>query len=155
MVAKLTPYQEMIFFPGGNPAAFAQIRVVLEGSNVPPKLFSDAAATLPLSIPLTANGMGTIMFYAAPGCYLGVLSGTRTRIPVQAAHPDPVFPDVYVHTQAAPALAWTIDHYMGIEPATNILFAGEAVEAHVTNPSTDQTVITFSEPVTGVAQLRR
>lgn len=155
MVAKLTPYQEMIFFPGGNPAAFAQIRVVLEGSNVPPKLFADAAATLPLSIPLTANGMGTITFYAAPGCYLGVLSGTRTRIPVMAGHPDRVFPDVYVHTQTAPALTWTIDHYLGIEPATNILFAGEAVEAQVDNPSNDQTLITFSEPTTGVAQLRR
>src|SRR5690242_21828520 len=98
MVAKLTPYQEMIFFPGGNRAAFASIRVVLEGSNVPPKLFSDAAATVTLPIPLTANGMGTITYYAAPGCYLGVLCGTRPRIPVLAGHSYRLYPDVYDHT---------------------------------------------------------
>ena len=99
--------------------------------------------------------MGTVAFYAAPGCYLGVLSGVRTRIPVNPTHLSPVFPDVYVHDQAAPALTWTVDHHMGIEPAVNIIIAGEAVEAHIDHPSADQTVITFSEPTSGIAQLRR
>lgn len=155
MVSALTPYRQMVFFPGGNPAAFAQIGIVLEGSNVAPQVFADAAATTPLPLPLTADGMGTIAFYAAPGCYLAALSGTRTRVGVDPVHTSPVFPDVYVHTQAAPALVWTIDHHMGIEPATTILLGAEQVEARIDHPDSDQTVITFSQPAAGVAQLRR
>lgn len=155
MVAALTQYRQMVFFPGGNPAAFASIAVVLEGSNVPPSVFADVAATLPLSLPLTADSMGTIAFCAAPGCYLAVLSGTRTRIGVDPANTDPVFPDVYVHTQAAPALTWTIDHHLGIEPAVSIILGIENVEAHIDHPDNSQTVLTFSQPVAGVAQLRR
>jgi hypothetical protein len=155
MVSALTPYRQMVFFPGGNPAAFAQIGLVLEGSNVPPQVFADAGATSALSLPLTADGNGTIAFYAAPGCYLAVLSGTRTRVGVEPSHPDPVFPDVYVHNQGAAALVWTIDHHMGIPPATTILLGIEQVEARIDHPDSDQTVITFSQPVAGVAQLRR
>lgn len=156
MVASLTPYRVMIFFPGGNPAAFAAINVVLEGSNVPPQVFADAAATLPLTLPLTADGMGTITFYAAPGCYLGVLSGTRTRIPVLSTHPSPVFPDVYVHTQGAPALSWTIDHHFGTPPSVDVVIAGGAAEiGEVTHVSNNQLTITFGSPTAGTAYLRR
>jgi hypothetical protein len=155
MVAALTQYQQMIFFPGGNLAAFTPIGLVLEGSNVPPAVFSDAAATVPLAIPLMSDGMGTISFYAAPGCYLAVLSGTRTRVAVAPGWPDPVFPDLYIHTQAAPALTWTIDHHLGVEPTVNIIIGTENVETHIDHPDTQQTVLTFSQPVAGVAQLRR
>lgn len=155
MVAVLTPYRETIFFPGGNPAIGADVLVTLDGSNVLPSLFSDAAATLPIGNVITADGTGTIQFYAAPGCYLGVLAGTSARVPVQVGHPDPVFSNLYVHTEPAPAAVWTIDHWLGVEPAVDILLSGDAVEADITHPTVNRTVITLSQPLAGVAQLRR
>jgi hypothetical protein len=154
----LVPYRAMIFFPGGDPAAGALIDVRIIGSNLVPSLFSDAAGTIPLALPLVASTpAGNINFYAAPGSYWAELTGTLTAISVDPAYVGPtVIPDTYVHEQTAPSNLWTIDHHLGIEPDVDIVLPGGAqVESFVQHPTTEQTVISLSAALTGRAYLRR
>lgn len=151
----LVQYTAMLFFPGGGQAIGASIDVTLDGSNQAPLLFVDALGTIPEVNPLIGDGTGTITFYAAPSLYLAELAGTWTRIPVDALYPDPVFPNLYVHTQAVPAAVWTVNHHFGTRPAVDIIIGGEVFEADVTHPDGETTVITFGSPTTGTANLRR
>lgn len=152
----LPHYSLMLFFPGGNPAAGASIDLSMDGSNVPPLLFTDSAATTPAANPMIAGPMGMIGFYAAPGLYLAELAGTFVRVPVDPAWPDPVIPDVYVHEQTVPSLTWTVDHHFGTDnPSVTITITDMQVETRIDHPTTEQTVLTFSTPVAGVATLRR
>lgn len=151
----LVQYHLMLFFPGGNPAAGASIDVSMDGSNVAPIMFADAGATIPLSSPLVADGMGNIDFYAAPGLYLAELSGGFFRIPVAPGFGAQVFPDVCVHMQTVPALVWTIDHYFQTKPSVSIDVGTAQVEAQIAHPSLTQTVLTFTSAQSGAAYLRR
>lgn len=155
MTASLPRYEAMIFFPGGDPAAGATIGVSMDGSNVTPLLFADSAATIPTPPPLIADGMGTIGFHAPPGLYLAWISGGSFRIGVDPAWPDPVTPDVYVHTQAAPANVWTIDHMFGTRPSVTLITVADQVESQISFPTATQVVVTFSSPQSGTATLRR
>ena len=151
----LVLYSSMLFFPGGNPAIGASIDISLDASNQPPYLYLDAAGTLPAPNPMIADGTGTITFYAAPSFYLAEIAGTFSRIPVDPTHLNPVWPNLYVHTQAVASNVWTIDHFFGTNPDVTILGLTAQVETDVNHPSPTQTVITFSSPQTGVANLRK
>lgn len=151
----LVQYHLMLFFPGGNPAAGASIGVSMDGSNVAPTMFADAGATIPLSSPLIADGMGNIDFYAPPGLYVATLSGSSFRIPVDPGFGAPVIPDVWVHMQTVPATVWTITHWFQTKPSVSIDIGTNQVEAEVDHPSLVQTVLTFSSAQTGAAYLRR
>jgi hypothetical protein len=151
----LVPYSAMLFFPGGDPAVGALIDISLDGSNQPPFMYLDAAGTLPAPNPMTADATGSIMFYAAPSLYLAELAGTFTRIAVDPLYPNPVWPNLYVHTQAVASSVWTVDHYFGTSPDVTILGLTAQVETDVNHTSPLQTVITFSSPQTGTANLRK
>lgn len=152
----LVPYRAMLFFPGGGPAAGASIGVSIDGSNQAPALFQDAAATLPQVNPVVADGMGNIMFFAPPGLYIAEIAGTFTRINVDPAYLSPVWPDVFVFEQVAPALVWTVDHHFGTHPSVDVVTPGGAVEVgEVTHVTASQATITFGSPMAGTAYLRR
>ena len=59
------------------------------------------------------------------------------------------------HTQAAPALVWTINHNLGFRPAVSVLSVGglELLGATVTHVSAQQLTIAFSAPTAGSARL--
>lgn len=151
----LVQYHLMLFFPGGNPAAGASIDVSIDGSNVAPLMFADAGATIPVSSPIIADGMGNVDFYAPPGLYVAELSGAFFRIPVAPGFGAPVVPDVWVHMQTVPSTVWTIDHYFQTKPSVSIDIGTAQVEAQVAHPSLVQTVLTFTSAQSGAAYLRR
>jgi hypothetical protein len=151
----LTPYRTMLFFPGGNQAAGASVKVSTDASNVAPLIFTDAAGTTPAANPAIADSQGVVFFYAAPGYYLAELSGTFTRIPVDFTYPTPTWPNLFIHTQAVAATVWTINHFFGIQPMVSVDVGAALVETQVDHPSASQTVITFGVPMTGIAYLRR
>ena len=61
----------------------------------------------------------------------------------------------YVHVQSQPAATWVVAHHLGFQPGGIMLRndAGEAMRATVASNTANQTVITFSEPVSGTATL--
>lgn len=60
----------------------------------------------------------------------------------------------YVFTQAAPAGTWTINHNLGHVPSVEVFDSGSnEVDADVTHPSTNTTVIMFTIPIAGFARL--
>jgi hypothetical protein len=60
----------------------------------------------------------------------------------------------YVHTQAVAASTWTINHNLGYVPSVEIFDSGsQEIEADVSNPTLNQTVIVFSVPLAGFARL--
>lgn len=57
-------------------------------------------------------------------------------------------------TQASPSGTWTINHNLGYRPSVEIIDAGgNEVEATVTHTSLNQTVVTFTTPIAGIARL--
>lgn len=152
----LVLYSLMLFYPGGGgPAAGVDFDVTLCGSNVLSTLFTDAAGTTPQANPVTSDSMGMIAFYASPGMYRTDLAGSMFEIPIDESFTDPVFSDLWTHTQSSPASVWTIDHHFGTHPLVQVIASGVEVEAEVAHPSASQTTITFGVPVTGTAYLRR
>lgn len=151
----LAKYKAMLFFPGGDPAAGASIDVFIDGSNTMPLMFADIAATIPVTSPIVADGMGTIEFYAAPGLYVAELAGTFLRIPVDPSFGSPVVPNVWVHTQTVAATVWTIDHYFETKPSVAVDIGTAELHSQVAHPTLIQTVLTFSAAVAGAAYLRR
>lgn len=62
--------------------------------------------------------------------------------------------DHYIHTQSTPSATWTVTHNMGKNPSVSIVdSSGDEVEGEVTYVSTNQLIITFSAPFSGVAYL--
>lgn len=61
----------------------------------------------------------------------------------------------YRHLQTLPAAVWTIVHHLGFRPAGVQVSdeQGNPVEGVVTHPDLNQTVITFSVPLAGIADL--
>lgn len=148
-------YSVMMFFPGGGPASGASVPVTMNGSNVPPLIYQDSAGTLPAANPMVADAMGNISFYAAPGLYMAFLSGARFRVDPDPSWPNPVIPNLYLHTEPAPALVWTIDHHFGTSPSVLLDVGGAQVEALVEFPTPLQARVTFSSPQSGTAYVRR
>lgn len=151
----LALYSQYISYPSGTPAANVQVNVHTAGGNVLIPLFLDQAGTVPQANPATTDGDGLLMFYAAPGDFYAEFFGELFQIRVDAAHTDPVHSGVYVHTQVSAQTVWTIDHHIGIEPRVSVLVGGAETSSEVTHPTTEQAVITFAAPTSGVAHLRR
>jgi hypothetical protein len=60
----------------------------------------------------------------------------------------------YVHTQTTAASTWTINHNLGYYPIVEIFDSGrQEIDADVSHPSTNQTVIVVLLPLTGFARL--
>jgi hypothetical protein len=60
----------------------------------------------------------------------------------------------YVYTQAVAASTWTINHNLGFVPSVEVFDSGsQEIEADVSHPTTNQTVIVFSVPLAGFARL--
>jgi hypothetical protein len=60
----------------------------------------------------------------------------------------------YVFTQSTAASVWTINHNRGSVPSVEVFDSGsQEIEADVTHPSVNQTVILFTVPTTGFARL--
>jgi hypothetical protein len=151
----LVLYSLMMFFPGGGLASGASIPVHLHGSNQSPPIFTDSEGTIPSPNPITADEMGTVSFHAAPGHYMAELAGETFYVPIDPSHTDPVWQDIWVHTQVSPSATWTVDHHFGTEPSVDILIGTLAVQATVEHPGNETTIITFDQPWAGRALLRR
>lgn len=151
----LIKYMQYITLPDGSPAAEMSIPIHLVGGSVLVPLFADKAAVTPLANPVTTDQDGLAEFYAAPGAFCAELAGSMFHLMVAADEPDDAWPGTFVHEQVSPASVWTIGHHFGVTPAATILVGGQSVEADVTHPDAETTVITFSAPTVGVALLRR
>lgn len=151
----LVPYLTMLFYPGGGVASDVLVPVTLHGSNQAPPLFADSDGLVPLANPVLSNAFGEITFFAAPGHYVAELAGEWFYVPLDPAHTDPVWQDLFVHTQAVAASVWTVAHHFGTRPAVDIIIDGAGFEAEVTHPDDETTVITFGSPTVGTANLRR
>jgi len=148
-------YSVALFFPGGNEAANWPVPISVRASNQDALVFADAAGDEPLDNPVTTDSMGVASFYAAPGDYVAFLAGEFFQVQVDESETEPVYPGLYVHEQATPATAWIIAHHFGVEPAVDVLLAGEATEGAVSHTDAEHTVITFGSAVAGTAHLRR
>lgn len=152
----LVLYSVMLFYPGGGVASGAHPTVHLHGSNQAPLLFTDSAGTTPASNPMTADSVGVIQFYAAPGHYMAELAGDMFYIPVDESFTDPVWQDLWVHTQATAETVWTIAHHFGVPPSVDVVLDGGVVEtAEVGHVDSETTTITFGAATAGTAYLRR
>lgn len=61
---------------------------------------------------------------------------------------------VYLHTQSSPSSTWTINHNLGTRPSTELFnSSNEEIEGSVSNPTVNQTVVTFETAVSGFARL--
>jgi hypothetical protein len=60
----------------------------------------------------------------------------------------------YVHTQSTASTTWTINHNLGYRPSVELLDSGgQEIEAGVSHPTINQTVITLSPASAGMARL--
>jgi hypothetical protein len=60
----------------------------------------------------------------------------------------------YVHTQSTPATTWTINHNLGRYPSVELFNSGmQEIDAEITHPSVNQTVVTLNPATAGLARL--
>lgn len=60
----------------------------------------------------------------------------------------------YVHTQSTPSTTWTINHNLGFRPSVELLDSGsQEIDADVSHPSVNQTVVTLKSATAGLARL--
>jgi hypothetical protein len=63
-------------------------------------------------------------------------------------------PPAFVFTQTVPAAVWTINHNLGTFPSVTLTDpSGNVIMAQVQYVNSNQVVVTFSQPVAGVAYL--
>lgn len=151
----LVLYSTFLNFPGGGPAANFSVGIWLHASNQMALLFTDQTGDTPAPNPLTTDGDGQVVFWAAPGDYEALLAGERFHIPVDETFDEPTWPDLWVHDQSTPATVWTIEHHFGVRPQVDVILSGELAEAAVSHPDDETTTITFGAQTTGTAHLRR
>lgn len=151
----LVPYLADMYFPGGSPAADYTTAVRPRASNQLALLFTDSNGATPADNPVTTDEFGMASFWAAPGDYVSIIAGTVFEYQVNPSFTDPVWPDLWVHTQTVPSAVWTAVHCFGVHPSVDLVLSGQEAEAAVAHSSTSLTTITFGVPVTGTAYLRR
>jgi len=60
----------------------------------------------------------------------------------------------YQFTQSSPSTTWTINHNLGYKPIVDVYDTGsQQIEALVTHPTVNQTLILLTTPVAGFARL--
>lgn len=151
----LVLYTASLWFPGGAPAANHAVTVHHRASNRVALLFTDSTGSTRASNPVTTDDFGQAVFWAAPGHYVTDLAGTLFDYLVDPSTTDPVWPDLWTHTQSTPATAWEIAHHFGVHPQAEILVGSEVTQAAVSHPDNEHITITFGEPTAGIAHLRR
>jgi hypothetical protein len=151
----LIRYFQYITYPDGNPAGDVTLPVWLLGGNQPVPLFADKSGLTPAPNPTTTAGDGLLDVYAAPGPLTVELAGEIFPLLVHPDEPDVAWPNTFVHTQSVAASVWTVAHHFGIQPAVTNLVSSEPVNAEISHPDDETTVITFSAPTSGTAHLRR
>lgn len=93
---------------------------------------------------ITGASTGQVLRRAADGLWK---NATLTAGDVGAIAP-------YVHTQSTPATTWTINHNLGFRPSVELLDSGsQEIDADVSHPSVNQTVITLKSAIAGLARL--
>lgn len=145
-------YTASLWFPGGTPATNYPVTVLHRASNREALLFTDATGTTRADNPVTTDDFGQAMFWAPPGHYVTNLAGTLFDYIVDSSITDPVWPDLWVHTQSTPAVEWEITHHFGVRPQVDVLAIGTWTVDHTDD---EHTTITFAAPVSGTAHLRR
>lgn len=148
-------YSTYLEFPGGGAAADYPVSIWPRASNQMALLFTDGGALTPADNPLTTDGDGQAVFWAAPGDYVALLAGERFGVPVDDTFTDPVWPNLWVHEQVSAASVWSVAHHFGVRPQVEIIVSGEVAEAAVAHPTDETTTITFGSPQVGAAYLRR
>lgn len=151
----LIKYGQFLTYPDGNPAAGASFAVRLTGGNTLVPVFADKAGTVPLANPVETDQNGLLTFYAAPGSFYTDIAGSLFHYPVDAEEQDDAWPGTFVHVQDVPATVWTVAHHFGIEPEVTVLVSATVTPGTVAHTDTHTTTITFGNPVTGTALLRR
>jgi len=151
----LIKYSQYVYYPGGGPAAFVDLKVMLTGGNVAVPLLADKAGTSPLPNPVTTDAEGLVTFYAPPGDYSVWLGGAAWPLLVDDTETDPAWPGTFVHEQTTPAVSWSVAHHFGTEPSVDVITDDVETKGEVSHPDDEHTVITFGSPTTGVARLRR
>jgi hypothetical protein len=60
----------------------------------------------------------------------------------------------YVHIQSSASTTWTINHNFGFRPTVELLdTGGQEIDAEVSHPSINQTVVTLNPATAGTARL--
>lgn len=149
----LVNYSRYMFYPGGGLAQNAAVDVFLLGSNVRPSLFSDAEGTQPKE-PVT-DGDGLLSFYTGPGVYGVGFAGELFVMEVDVSQTEPVKPGVVTFVQTSPSSVWTVMHAFNGEPTVEVDFTSSAVPFTVAYTDSNNLTITFTQPSTGTATLRR
>lgn len=151
----LIRYTQFITYPGGAPASNVSIAVWLLGGNIAVPIFADKAGTVPLPNPTMTDVDGKISVYVAPGPLTAELAGQIFPFLVDSSETDPAWPGTFIHEQSVASAVWTVQHHFGIQPIVTNLVVSEPVNAEVTHPDDETTVITFASPTAGTAHLRR
>ena len=61
----------------------------------------------------------------------------------------------YAHNQLVAANVWTINHSLGFWPSVTVFaVSGQQIEADITNPTVNQTVVTLAAATAGSARLQ-
>lgn len=138
-------------YPSGQPAAGADVEVLVRGQETLAPLYSALVGSSQLSNPLRANSVGSVWFYIEPGAYDYRVNGVR--VPFDAVADSGAAR--YVHTQTAPASTWTVEHGMTYPVQPLILLDSENGSPVQTDtkhyPETGTTVLTFPAPASGRA----
>lgn len=80
-------------------------------------------------------------------------------VTVKASEVGPQGPEgppgtAFVYEQMTPSSTWTINHNLGFRPAVELLDSGsQEIEADVSHPSVNQTVVTLTIATAGLARL--
>ncbi len=151
----LVRYTADLSFPDGSPAADYTTPVCLRGSNQYVRLFTDSTGSTPLTNPLTTDSEGNGLFYAAPGDYVSTIAGTMFDYRIDPSFTGVVWPGLWVHDQTVAASVWSVAHRFGSFPQVTVKVVNEVVYADVAYPDDEHVTITFGDPVTGTAYLRR
>jgi hypothetical protein len=151
----LVLYSTFLYFAGGGPASNYLASIFPRASNQLTLLFADEDGTTPIDNPLTTDSEGLVSFYAAPGDYEARYGGNVAPVPIDESVGQPVWPDVWIHTQSSPQSTWTVQHHFGLPPHVSVVIDGLESSAEVQHADDETTLITFGIPVTGIAHLRR
>lgn len=82
----------------------------------------------------------------------GGADGLWRNVTLTAADVGAISP--YVHTQSTAATTWTINHNLGFRPSVELLDSGsQEIDADVSHPSVNQTVVTLKAATAGLARL--
>lgn len=93
--------------------------------------------------------------------YIDTLTGNLYGPKVNGLWGNPIYnisPGVgvpaYVHTQTTPSTSWVINHNLGFRPSVELLDSGsQEIDAEVSHPSANQTVVTLKVATAGLARL--